>query len=83
MEEQKNISNMGGTMRLGAYDCKLDADSKIAKAYDTTNISERHRHRYEFNNKYLEKLEKFGMKAVGFNEETKLVEVIEIPDHKW
>ena len=57
MEEQKNISNMGGTMRLGAYDCRLAADSKAAKAYGTTDIKERHRHRYEFNNDYRERFE--------------------------
>ena len=83
MEEQKNISDMGGTMRLGAYRCKLDPDSKTAKAYGKTEISERHRHRYEFNNEYLERFEAAGMKCVGRNPESGLVEVIELPDKKW
>lgn len=83
MEEQKNISNMGGTMRLGAYKCQLRPESKIAKAYNTEKISERHRHRYEFNNAYLEQFEKAGMQATGKNPETGLVEVVEIPEHPW
>lgn len=83
MEEQKNISNLGGTMRLGAYDCHLDADSKTAKAYGTTDIRERHRHRFEFNNEYRERFEQAGMKCVGVNPATNLVEVVELPDLKW
>jgi CTP synthase len=83
MEEQKCISNYGGTMRLGAYKCQLKPKSKIAKAYKTENISERHRHRYEFNSAYLEKFEKAGMIATGRNPETGLVEVVEIPTHPW
>ncbi|MBU2019614.1 MAG: CTP synthase [Bacteroidetes bacterium] len=83
MEEQKSISNLGGTMRLGAYKCQLKPDSKASKAYNTDKISERHRHRYEFNNIYLQEFEKAGMIATGKNPDTGLVEVIEIPAHPW
>ncbi len=83
MEEQKNISNLGGTMRLGAYPCKLKKSSNAFKAYNKIDIVERHRHRYEFNNKYLEMYEKAGMKATGLNPDTQLVEIVEIPEHKW
>lgn len=83
MEEQKMITEKGGTMRLGAYPCKLSKDSKAYNAYKTTNISERHRHRYEFNNSYLETFTKAGMVATGINPETNLVEIVEIPEHKW
>jgi CTP synthase len=70
-------------MRLGAYKCQLKPNSKIAKAYKTENISERHRHRYEFNSSYLEQFEKAGMISTGKNPETGLVEVVEIPTHPW
>jgi CTP synthase len=83
MEEQKSISNFGGTMRLGAYACQLKPKSKIAKAYNTEKISERHRHRYEFNNEYLTQFENAGMLATGKNPETGLVEVVEVADHPW
>ncbi len=83
MEEQKNITDMGGTMRLGAYECELKQGSKIAHAYASDNIEERHRHRYEFNNKYLEDFESNGMIATGKNPQTGLVEVVEIPEHPW
>lgn len=83
MEEQKSIANMGGTMRLGAYKCELKPNSKAALAYNSDIISERHRHRYEFNNDYLEQFEKNGMIATGKNPETGLVEVVEIPSHPW
>jgi CTP synthase len=83
MEEQKSISNMGGTMRLGAYTCKLKPNSNTALAYNSEIISERHRHRYEFNSAYLNDFEANGMIATGSNPETGLVEVIEIPDHPW
>ena len=83
MEEQKDISNMGGTMRLGAYKCNLTPGSHVSTAYNTDSISERHRHRYEFNNDYLEQFEESGMKATGRNPETGLVEVIELEDHPW
>ena len=83
MEEQKSITNKGGTMRLGAWDCKLEKKSKVFEAYKTELISERHRHRYEFNNDYLKQLGEAGLIATGFNPETKLVEIIEIPSHPW
>ncbi len=83
MEEQKSISNFGGTMRLGAYNCQLKPESRIAHAYNTDRISERHRHRFEFNNAYLKEFENAGMIATGKNPETGLVEVIEIPNHPW
>ena len=83
MSEQKNISNKGGTMRLGAYKCLLTPGSHVSTAYGTDKISERHRHRYEFNNDYLEEFEKNGMKATGRNPETGLVEVVEIENHPW
>lgn len=83
MEEQKSISNMGGTMRLGAYNCSLAEGSIAAKAYGTLTISERHRHRFEFNNDYKERFEAAGMKCVGINPETHLVEVVEILANTW
>ena len=83
MEEQKNISNMGGTMRLGAYDCELAEGSIPAKAYGKKKVSERHRHRYEFNEKYREDFEKNGLKCVGINPSTKLVEVVEGVGKRW
>lgn len=83
MEEQKNVTEKGGTMRLGAYECQLKEGSNCAKAYGKLDITERHRHRYEFNNSYLEQFEAAGLKATGFNTETGLVEVVEMPDHKW
>ncbi len=83
MEEQKNISNMGGTMRLGAYKCELIPNSNAAIAYNTEKINERHRHRYEFNNDYLQQFEENGMIATGKNPESGLVEVVEIPEHPW
>ncbi len=83
MEEQKSISNMGGTMRLGAYDCELLPDSLAAKAYGKTLVSERHRHRFEFNGDYRERFEQAGMRCVGQNPRTHLVEVVEIPGKRW
>ena len=83
MEDQKNLSNMGGTMRLGEYDCEVKKDSNTYKAYKDTSITERHRHRYEFNNKYLTFYEENGMIATGKNTSTDLVEIVEIPSHKW
>ncbi|MBR6276037.1 MAG: CTP synthase [Prevotella sp.] len=105
MEEQKNITQMGGTMRLGAYECELREGSKVAQAYmaaansskatgrrDSGNlftlhssltISERHRHRYEFNNAYKDEYESNGMKCVGINPKADLVEIVEIPEKKW
>ncbi len=83
MEDQKNITRMGGTMRLGAYDCQLVEGSRVRGFYGEENIQERHRHRYEFNNKYTDEYESHGMKCVGINPELNLVEIIEIPEHKW
>lgn len=83
MEEQKNISEYGGTMRLGAYSCQLQPKSNIGKAFHKDVISERHRHRYEFNSEYLKQFEGAGMRATGTNPETGLVEVVEIPEHPW
>ena len=83
MEAQKKVTEKGGTMRLGSWKCDLLENTKIASIYNTTSIMERHRHRYEFNNAYKTQLENAGMKATGFNPETGLVEVIEIPSHPW
>ncbi|WP_408044122.1 CTP synthase [Tenacibaculum litopenaei] len=83
MEEQKEVTEKGGTMRLGAWDCQLTQDSKVFQAYKEELISERHRHRYEFNNKYKEQIEAAGMKATGVNPKTGLVEIVEVPTHPW
>ena len=83
MEEQKSISNMGGTMRLGAYDCRLRPGSKAAEAYGRELVSERHRHRFEFNDDYRTSFEEAGMQCVGENPDTHLVEVVEIPCKRW
>lgn len=83
MEEQKKITRKGGTMRLGAYQCRLRKPSKAAKLYGKELISERHRHRYEFNNKYLETMEQAGMIATGINPDSQLVEIVEIPSHPF
>lgn len=83
MEEQKSITDKGGTMRLGAWDCKIDEGSKVYDAYQQDMISERHRHRYEFNNDYLEQITAAGMQTTGINPKTGLVEIVELPDHPW
>src|SRR5690606_38879054 len=83
MEEQKNIEQMGGTMRLGSYPCELIKGTKSSAAYGKSKIQERHRHRYEFNNKYLQQFEESGMIASGLNPESGLVEIVEIKDHPW
>ena len=84
MEEQKNVSQMGGTMRLGAYDCEVSKGSKTFEAYGgQTLVRERHRHRYEFNNHYLDEFEHHGMKCSGLNPAANLVEIVEIPELKW
>ncbi|MDT8401582.1 MAG: CTP synthase [Bacteroidales bacterium] len=83
MEEQKSITYKGGTMRLGGYKCKLTKDSRVFRAYNKNEIIERHRHRYEFNNKYLNDFAGAGMISTGINPESDLVEIMEIPDHKW
>jgi CTP synthase len=83
MAEQKTITAKGGTMRLGAYACTVKKKSKAYEAYKSAEISERHRHRWEFNNNYLKQIEAAGMVATGTNPESGLVEIIEIPDHPW
>lgn len=84
MEDQKGITEKGGTMRLGAYTCLInDKNSKMYAAYGKSEIKERHRHRYEFNNEYLDAFKKAGMNPVGINPDTNLVEVVELPKHKW
>jgi CTP synthase (UTP-ammonia lyase) len=83
MEEQKNVTNLGGSMRLGAYDCVLKKGSKVYEAYGQEHIQERHRHRFEFNNEYKASFEAAGMMCTGENPETNLVEVVEIPSLKW
>ena len=83
MESQKDITDMGGTMRLGAWSCILESDSKVFNIYNSNEISERHRHRYEYNNTYKEQLENAGMTSAGYNPETGLVEIIEIQSHRW
>jgi len=84
MEEQKSITQMGGTMRLGAYECELVKGSRVYEAYsEETLISERHRHRYEFNNAYKKEYEAKGMKCVGINPAADLVEIVEIPEKRW
>ena len=84
MEEQKSITQMGGTMRLGAYDCELVEGSRTWEAYDEEKlIRERHRHRYEFNNEYQKEYEAAGMKCVGINPDAQLVEIVEIPEKRW
>ena len=84
MEEQKSITQMGGTMRLGAYECELVKGSRAYEAYGEEElISERHRHRYEFNNEYKDEFEQKGMKCVGINPTADLVEIVEIPDKRW
>lgn len=83
MEHQKEILNKGGTMRLGAYTCQLENDSKAFDCYQKSEIEERHRHRFEFNNEYKSQLEKNGMSTTGINPESSLVEIIEIDQHPW
>lgn len=83
MEEQKTITDKGGTMRLGGWDCEIKEESKAFEIYKSKLINERHRHRYEFNNTYLEEFEKAGLIATGVNPETKLVEIVEIKDHPF
>jgi CTP synthase len=83
MEAQKKVKNFGGTMRLGSYPCKLKKGSKAFTAYGTSIINERHRHRYELNNEYIEQLEKNGLIASGINTENNLVEIVEIKDHPF
>lgn len=83
MPEQKKITKKGGTMRLGAYPCEIKRGSKAAKAYGVLKISERHRHRYEFNNQYREQMAKAGLVSTGVNPDSDLVEIVEMKDHPW
>ena len=83
METQKTITEKGGTMRLGAWACELKEDSIVHQVYGVSEIQERHRHRYEYNNTYRAELEKAGLKTTGVNPQTNLVEIIEIEDHPW
>ena len=83
MEEQKGITDMGGTMRLGSYACKVDKNSLLFDAYKSDVIYERHRHRYEFNDEYRDDFEKTGMRMIGINPDTSLVEAVQIEGHKW
>ena len=82
MADQKSIINKGGTLRLGNYECTIERNTLAYKDYKQTKILERHRHRYEFNNKYRQILEKNGMVFSGINESADLVEIIELPEHK-
>jgi CTP synthase len=83
MEEQKTIKEKGGTMRLGVYKCKIKEGSKVSEIYTESEVKERHRHRYEFNNLYLEEFEKAGMESAGINPKRDLVEIMELKDHPW
>ncbi len=83
MEDQKSVTNKGGTMRLGAWECELKEGSIVGGVYNSKIIEERHRHRYEYNNDYREQLENAGMAATGINPDTGLVEIVEIPSHPW
>jgi CTP synthase len=83
MEEQKTVTNKGGTMRLGAYPCKIQEETRARKIYGASDIVERHRHRYEFNNQYMELYKKGGMVTSGINPETNLVEIVELPAHPY
>jgi CTP synthase len=83
MEEQKSVKDFGGTMRLGEYHCVLQEGSRAAEAYGTLEIGERHRHRFEYNNAYRERLEGAGLRSAGVHPELDLVEVVEIPDHPF
>jgi CTP synthase len=83
MEEQKSVTQKGGTMRLGSYPCKIEVGTLAHTIYGAELISERHRHRWEFNNKYLDAMQAAGLKASGINPETGLVEIVEIPGHPF
>jgi CTP synthase len=83
MESQRGLTEKGGNMRLGAYPCKLHAESRALAAYGVADIRERHRHRYEVNNRYRAALEQGGMRIAGLSPDGALVEMIEVPDHPW
>ena len=83
MNDQKYIENLGGTMRLGQYPCKLQEESNSYREYGSELINERHRHRYEFNNEFRQQIEEAGMKIVGTSPDNRLVEIVEVEDHPW
>jgi CTP synthase len=83
MAEQRDIEDKGGTMRLGSYECKLTKGSHAFKAYGKIDITERHRHRYEFNNTFKAELEKVGLRPTGVHPSRNLVEIVELQDHPW
>jgi CTP synthase len=83
LDEQRNVVKKGATMRLGAQLCEVDPDSHAARIYEQSQISERHRHRYEFNPAYRQQFQEAGLIASGFSPDRKLVEIVEIPDHPW
>jgi len=83
MDEQRNVTDMGGTMRLGGWNCVLEVGSKAGEAYGTRQIRERHRHRYEFNNDYRQQMQEKGLALTGLSPDEALVEIVEIPDHPW
>ncbi len=83
MEEQKHVTDMGGTMRLGAYPCRLTRGTKAADVYGVPEVSERHRHRYEVSNAYRERFIEHGMRLSGLSPDGSLVEIIELADHPW
>ena len=83
MENQKNITKKGGTMRLGSWECKIESNSKVSEIYKSEIISERHRHRWELNDNYGDELNKKGLKSCGTNPETGLVEIIELSSNDW
>jgi CTP synthase len=83
MDSQRQVTDMGGTMRLGAYPCRLKEGSRVAQVYETLEISERHRHRYEVNNNYRDILSEQGLRFSGLSPDGNLVEVLELPDHPW
>jgi len=83
MASQREVTDKGGTMRLGAWPCRLAAGSRAAQAYGATEIQERHRHRYEFNNRYRDPFARHGMVFAGTSPDDRLVELIELADHPW
>jgi CTP synthase len=83
LPEQKNITDKGASMRLGAYPCKISDDSAAARAYGVSEISERHRHRYEFNTAFKQELLGKGLQLTGVSPDGRLAEIVEIPDHPW
>jgi CTP synthase len=83
MEEQKEVKDLGATMRLGAWDCKLDPESRVYGLYGQGLISERHRHRYEFNNEYRQQIQEGGLRLAGTTPGGELVEIVELDNHPW